>query len=68
MGIETVQKSSRIEALHEKIREMARRQGVGPFRGLDNIPNDLYPENENVDEFLEWIKNLRKLDKSGRNM
>lgn len=48
---------------HERARELARRQGVKPIANIEELACDLWPEDERVDEFLEWIRALRQNDK-----
>jgi hypothetical protein len=67
MSAETLQKQADIERAHEKLREMARRQGVKPITSFDNMPDDLWPENEGVDDFLNWVRDIRQSDSPGRN-
>jgi hypothetical protein len=67
MSPETLEKQSEIESLHKKLREIARQQGVKPLR-LDSIPDDLWPQDESVDDFLSWIQDIRKSDNRGRNL
>jgi hypothetical protein len=67
MNTETLEREAEIEALHEKVREMARQQGVRPFNS-ERIPRDLWPEDESVEDFLELIQEIRKSDQSGRDL
>lgn len=66
MSPETLEKQSEIESLHKKLREIARQQGVKPLK-VDSIPDDLWPQDESVDDFLSWIQDIRKSDNQGRN-
>lgn len=53
--------------LHERVRELARRQGVEPIRSIEDLKGDFWPEEESVDEFLAWVRQLRQQD-SGRRL
>lgn len=48
---------------HARAWELAKRQGVKPIRNMDELRRDFWPEEESVDEFLEWVRELRQSDK-----
>jgi hypothetical protein len=48
---------------HERARELARKQGVKPIRNIEDLHGDFWPEEESVDEFLEWVRTTRQQDK-----
>jgi hypothetical protein len=47
---------------HARARELAKRQGVGPIRSIEDLPLDPAPEEDSVDEFLSWIYSIRRQD------
>jgi hypothetical protein len=44
--------------------DLAAEQGVGPFRGRDAIPPDIFPEGE-VDEFVAAVREWRRQGSRG---
>ena len=48
------------ERAHARIWELARRQGVKPVRSIEDLQGDFWPEEESVDDFLEWVKEIRQ--------
>ena len=40
--------------------ELARQQGVKPIKSIKDLQGDFWPEDESVDEFLEWIHRIRR--------
>jgi hypothetical protein len=66
MSTEILEKQSDKQSAHDKLRKMARLQGVKPLTNFANIPEDFWPENERVDDFLDWVERMRKSDDSGR--
>lgn len=52
------------EAHHAKIRELAKQQGVKPIRKIEDLQSDVWAENERVDEFLEWVEEVRNSEKT----
>jgi hypothetical protein len=48
---------------HARARELAKRQGVGPIRSIEDLPRDPSPEEDSVDEFLSWIYAIRRQGK-----
>lgn len=49
---------------HARAWELARRQGVKPIRSIEDLQGDFWPEEESVDEFLDWVRDMRQQDKS----
>lgn len=45
---------------HEKVWEMARQQGVEPISDIKELQGDFWPEDESVDEFLDWVRAVRQ--------
>ena len=48
---------------HARAWELAKQQGVGPVRSIEDLKGDFWPEEESVDEFLEWVRAIRQQDK-----
>lgn len=48
---------------HDKLREIARQQGVKPIRSIKELQGDFWPEDESVDDFLELVRAIRHQDK-----
>lgn len=48
--------------LHERVWELARQQGVAPIRDIKELQGDFWPEDESVDEFLDWVRKTRQQD------
>jgi hypothetical protein len=44
---------------HARVWELARRQGVKPIENIDELRGDFWPEDESVDDFLSWVRELR---------
>lgn len=64
---ETKSEEEREEArrqAHARVWEMARRQGVKPIRDIKELQGNFWPEEESVDEFLDWVRAVRRQDKS----
>ncbi|HKQ99315.1 MAG TPA: hypothetical protein VJT09_01505 [Pyrinomonadaceae bacterium] len=68
--LETLQNANQIAAAeearkqsHARLRELARRQGVKPISNIAELQGDFWPEEESVDEFLSWVRELRQGDK-----
>ena len=59
----TLEQRIEIERRHEKLREMAREQGVKPITNFKVLPRDIGGEDENIDEFLDWVQQIRKSDR-----
>ena len=51
---------------HAKLRELAKQQGVKPIRSIEDLYGNFWPEEESIDEFLEWLRELRHSDKPRR--
>jgi hypothetical protein len=49
---------------HARAWELARKQGVQPIRSIKDLQGDFWPEDESVDEFLEWVRAIRQQDKN----
>ena len=48
---------------HARIWELAKQQGVKPIRSVEDLKGDFWPEEESVDDFLSWLRDLRQNDK-----
>lgn len=69
MNKNTIEKKAEVEKLHEKLREMAREQGVKPITRIQDLYKYSQGENgESVDEFLNWVQEIRKSDKGRREI
>jgi hypothetical protein len=63
---ETQSEEEREEArrqAHARAWELAKRQGVKPIHSIEELKGDFWPEEESVDEFLEWVRAIRQQDK-----
>ncbi|HVG33536.1 MAG TPA: hypothetical protein VM911_10660 [Pyrinomonadaceae bacterium] len=49
---------------HARAWELAKRQGVKPIRSIEDLQGDFWPEEDSVDEFLDWVRAIRQQDKS----
>ncbi|HEY0547437.1 MAG TPA: hypothetical protein VGC91_18800 [Pyrinomonadaceae bacterium] len=49
---------------HARAWELARQQGVKPIRSIEDLQGDFWPEEESVDDFLDWVREIRQQDKS----
>lgn len=49
---------------HARAWELAKRQGVSPIRSIEDLQGDFWPEEESVDEFLDWVQATRQQDKA----
>lgn len=47
---------------HERAWELARQQGVKPIKSIKELQGDFWPEDESVDEFLEFVRSIRHQD------
>jgi hypothetical protein len=45
---------------HARLWELARQQGVEPIRNIKDLQGDFWPEDESVDDFLAWVKEIRQ--------
>jgi glycerol-3-phosphate O-acyltransferase len=59
---QTTEEESRKQA-HARVWELARQQGVKPIRNMAELQGDFWPEEESVDDFLSWVRELRQSDK-----
>jgi hypothetical protein len=48
---------------HARVWELARKQGVKPIRNMAELQGDFWPEEESIEEFLSWLRDLRQNDK-----
>ncbi|MGB9178550.1 MAG: hypothetical protein WCB68_04820 [Pyrinomonadaceae bacterium] len=48
---------------HARAWELAKRQGVKPIRNMAELKADFWPEEESIDDFLSWLRDLRQNDK-----
>lgn len=55
---EEEQELARTEA-HARAWELARRQGVEPVRNAGELYGDFWPEEDEVDDFLAWLRTIR---------
>ncbi|MDQ3713296.1 MAG: hypothetical protein M3388_13910 [Acidobacteriota bacterium] len=51
-----------VEERHAELREKARKQGVEPVEKIDDLYLDYIPEDFDVDEFLEMVREIRQND------
>jgi len=49
---------------HARAWELAKKQGVKPIRSIEDLQGDFWPEEDSVDEFLDWVQVIRQQDKS----
>lgn len=47
---------------HARAWELAEQQGVVPIRDIKELQGDFWPEDDSVDEFLEWVRKTRQQD------
>jgi hypothetical protein len=50
-------------ASHARAWELAKRQGVKPIQNMEDLRGDFWPEEESIDDFLAWVRDLRQSDK-----
>ncbi|MBA3246622.1 MAG: hypothetical protein H0T63_00900 [Pyrinomonadaceae bacterium] len=48
---------------HAQAWDLAKQQGVQPIRSIEDLQGDFWPEDESVDEFLEWVRAIRQQDR-----
>jgi hypothetical protein len=48
---------------HARAWELAKKQGVKPIRSIEDLQGDFWPEEESVDDFLDWVRTMRQQDK-----
>lgn len=58
--LERIVKERERSEVHARIRELAKQRGVRPIRRLEDLQGDFWPEDESVDDFLTWVRELRK--------
>ena len=51
------------EQAHARVWELARQQGVRPIQNMEDLKGDFWPEEESIDDFLSWVRELRQSDK-----
>ena len=51
-----------VEERHAELREKARQQGVKPTEKIEDLYLDDVPEDFDVDEFLEMVREIRQQD------
>lgn len=44
----------------ESTEELAAEQGVKPVTDIDSLKGDFWPEDESIDEFLDWVYNVHR--------
>ena len=49
---------------HARAWKLAKKQGVKPIHSIEDLQGDFWPEEESVDEFLDWVHAIRQQDKS----
>ena len=57
---EQVSRERNRQIMHDRVRAMARRQGVKPVQRIEDLQGDFWPEEESVDEFLALVKSIRR--------
>jgi regulator of sigma D len=63
--LERVEGEAARKQAHARAWELARQQGVEPIRSIKDLQGDFWPEEESVDEFLEWVRAIRQQDNIG---
>jgi hypothetical protein len=48
---------------HARAWELAKQQGVLPIRDIKELKGDFWPEDESIDDFLSWLRAMRREDK-----
>lgn len=51
-----------VEKRHAELREIARKQGVKPAEKIEDLYVNDAPDDWNVDEFLEMVREIRNSD------
>ena len=51
-----------VEERHAELREKARKQGIKPIEKVEDLYLDYIPEDFDVDEFLELVREIRQND------
>lgn len=57
---------SQKEKLHAEIREKAKEQGVKPISKIEDLQNNVWAKDVNIDEFLEWVDEIRSSDTNNK--
>ena len=57
---EHVSRERNRQIMHDRVRAMARRQGVKPVQRIEDLQGDFWPEEQSVDEFLALVKSIRR--------
>ncbi len=55
-----IAEKERQERAHARIRELAKQQGVEPIKSIRELQGDFWPEEESVDDFLAWVREIRQ--------
>ncbi len=50
----------------KSVEDLAREQGVKPVENPNDLKGDFWPEDESVDDFLVWLRALRREGKENR--
>lgn len=58
--------NSQKEKLHAEIREKAKEQGVKPIRRIEDLQNNNWARDADIDEFLEWVDKIRSSDRNNK--
>jgi hypothetical protein len=45
---------------HKSIEELAAEKGVKPVTNPEELRGDFWPEDESIDDFLAWLRELRR--------
>ena len=48
------------EARRQELMQLAAEQGVGPITDLDSLKADFWPEDENVKDFVQTVREHRR--------
>lgn len=60
---ESARRQLRKEA-HDRVWELAKLQGVEPVHDIEDLRGEFWPEDENTDEFLLWLRATRQKDEN----
>lgn len=61
--LERVKQEARRQKARARAWELAKQQGVGPIRNIEDLRGDFWPEEDSTEEFLSWLRDLRQGDK-----
>jgi hypothetical protein len=61
--LERVAEEARKQSAHARAWELARQQGVKPIQNMEELKGNFWPEEESIDEFLLWLRELRQSDR-----